>query len=90
MFAFYSKIFVNKLQVECMVIDGSDSYDLSPLVKATGHYKVTSELTNSDDATYYINICRPLNPIQEVLCPPNAAACKVSKDGKVQVGLSVL
>ena len=67
--------------------DNGHVYDLSPLIKADGHHLAvaTSENGGNDKDTYYINICRPLNPIDSTLCPPMSSACKVAPNKKPMV-----
>ncbi|XP_067674216.1 cation-independent mannose-6-phosphate receptor-like isoform X2 [Haliotis asinina] len=72
-------------EVECSVEtqgpSGSYKVDLSPLIKASGHHVAIAMTPGANSGTtYYINICRPLNPIQGKLCPPGSAACRVEGD----------
>lgn len=64
---------------ECSVTNGSTVIDLSPLIRQSGSYEAfdTASLT----ASFYINICRPLNPIKDVNCPPGVAVCMVPTNG---------
>ncbi|XP_078698219.1 cation-independent mannose-6-phosphate receptor-like isoform X2 [Branchiostoma floridae x Branchiostoma belcheri] len=70
-------------QVPCIVDNGTNSFDLSPLIKAEGHFMAPSI---GGTGVYYINICRPLNPIPGVRCPPGASAC-MKEDNKNPVSL---
>ncbi|XP_034964504.2 cation-independent mannose-6-phosphate receptor isoform X1 [Zootoca vivipara] len=70
--------------VECSVTNGSTIIDLSPLIHRTGSYEAFDEtFDDSSDLTpdFYINICRPLNSIKDVNCPPGAAVCMVPLTG---------
>ena len=74
--------------MDCTATDGNGRIiNLSPLIKADGHHlAVTTASTGGDsEATYYINICRPLNPIDSTLCPPMSSACKVRPNEKPMV-----
>ena len=53
--------------------------DLSPLIKQSGHYLAVDMAihANQPRSLFYINICRPLNPVQGVLCPAGSSACMV-------------
>ncbi|XP_060069663.1 cation-independent mannose-6-phosphate receptor-like [Ylistrum balloti] len=68
-------------EVKCSVDAGNRTIDLSPLVKPVGHYFSLSA-TNGKNSSYYINICRPLNPIYNTLCPPQASACMLQSGGR--------
>ncbi|XP_077977392.1 cation-independent mannose-6-phosphate receptor-like [Glandiceps talaboti] len=67
-------------QLECAIVknDGDKEYriDLSALIDERGHYLAVSEIGDSL-ASYYINLCRPLNPIPNSHCPAGASACSV-------------
>ncbi|XP_022089875.1 cation-independent mannose-6-phosphate receptor-like [Acanthaster planci] len=69
--------------IQCNVINGSQVIDLSPLVSDRGYYLAKSL---ADDKQYYINLCRPLNPIPGVRCPPGSAACLDQTSGQVNLG----
>lgn len=69
--------------MECSASDGNGHvFDLSPLIKADGHHMAITTASNGGepDATYYINVCRPLNPIDSTLCPPLSSACAVTSN----------
>ncbi|XP_071800837.1 cation-independent mannose-6-phosphate receptor-like [Asterias amurensis] len=66
--------------IQCNVVNGSRVIDLSPLVSDRGYYLAQSLTSEGPNTQYYINLCRPLNPIPGVRCPPGSAAC-VDKDG---------
>ncbi|XP_036361842.1 cation-independent mannose-6-phosphate receptor isoform X1 [Octopus sinensis] len=68
-------------QFRCTVIKGGQMFDLSPLVQMSGHH-VAEGMAPSEDpgASYYINICRPLNPIYGSICPPLASVCETHVD----------
>ena len=74
--------------MDCTATDANGRViDLSPLIKADGHHLAVTTTSNrgDTDATYYINICRPLNPIDSTLCPPMSSACKVIPNEKPMV-----
>ena len=75
-------------QVVCEVEYKGETLDLSLLTSREGYHIATdsSDDENSQDKSYYINVCRPLNPIQGTLCPPEAAVCEVPQDGIPRVG----
>ena len=66
---------------------------LKQLVKTEDNYIAKNGLTqdNDPDAAFYINLCRPLNPMPDTQCPAGAGACMVSSNGDIQVcyGLNV-
>ncbi|XP_076467139.1 cation-independent mannose-6-phosphate receptor-like [Babylonia areolata] len=69
-------------QVLCEVNTGTETFDLTPLIKESGHHLAVPDMPGSDKdrlearGTFYINVCRPLNPIFSTLCPAGAAACR--------------
>lgn len=63
-------------------MNGTETIDLSPLVQKRGYY-IAPSMVDGVGITF-VNLCRPLNPIEGTLCPPNAAVCHM-KDGKPQV-----
>ncbi|CAG2101758.1 unnamed protein product [Medioppia subpectinata] len=79
-------------KVHCVWDNGSHILDLTQLAMTTGnHFAVDIPTTTPSSAAhdfsiYYINICRPLNPIHEqhmslTECGVNSAACKVTISG---------
>ncbi|XP_038048004.1 cation-independent mannose-6-phosphate receptor-like [Patiria miniata] len=72
--------------IQCNVINGSRVIDLSPLVSDRGYYLANSLTDDDDEKQYYINLCRPLNPIPGVRCPPGSAACLDKGNGQVNLG----
>lgn len=66
------------IKVRCSVEKDGYIVDLSPLIKMSGHHLAVSTAGHGTDTdgTFYINICRPLNPIYGKLCPPGASACQ--------------
>ncbi|XP_056014073.1 cation-independent mannose-6-phosphate receptor-like [Ostrea edulis] len=64
-------------QVRCSVEKDDYTIDLSPLIKRSGHHLAVSTFGQgaTTNGTFYINICRPLNPIYGKLCPPGASIC---------------
>ncbi|XP_064627541.1 cation-independent mannose-6-phosphate receptor-like [Lineus longissimus] len=78
-------------QVQCLVDNGTSVIDLSPLIKNNEYYLAIKSTAGDKDpkGTFYINVCRPLNPIRGVLCPPGSAACRVEA-GKKPVSLGLV
>ncbi|KAJ7342167.1 hypothetical protein JRQ81_009332 [Phrynocephalus forsythii] len=74
--------------VECSVKNGSTIIDLSPLIHPKGSYEAFDSSDLSDlTPDFYINICRPLNAIRDVSCPPGAAVCMVPLRGSpIEIG----
>ncbi|RDD41852.1 Cation-independent mannose-6-phosphate receptor [Trichoplax sp. H2] len=74
-------------QVECVAMkpDGS-SVDLSPLIKSTDNWEAVT--IGGQNGSYYINLCRPLNPISNVRCPPGSGIClkKLGTDPPLSLG----
>ncbi|XP_041350855.1 cation-independent mannose-6-phosphate receptor-like [Gigantopelta aegis] len=67
-------------QVKCSVdVGGNYTVDLSPLIKRSGHHLAVdmAVTSNTPRSLFYINICRPLNSVQGILCPAGASACMV-------------
>ena len=66
--------------MQCAIEDSKgDEYDLSPLVKSNGNWKVRG---TKNKATYYINICRVLHRNKEVSgCPAKSSACMKFDNG---------
>ncbi|XP_037376580.1 cation-independent mannose-6-phosphate receptor isoform X2 [Talpa occidentalis] len=60
----------------CSVFDSQAgfSFDLLPLMKKNGAYKVETEKYD-----FYINVC---GPVTADLCPPNSGACQVTKSDR--------
>lgn len=81
-FSWHTNLVCDK-QVPCSVANGSQLIDLSPLIKMSENH-VAQPLSFSSDsgASFYINICRPLNPIPGSLCPPEASICRVKESEK--------
>ncbi|KAK3097797.1 hypothetical protein FSP39_013248 [Pinctada imbricata] len=76
-------------KVKCS-IDVNDTYsiDLSPLIKQSGHHMAITTSTSASGvprgSTFYINVCRPLNPVYGSLCPPGSSACMTVPGQKPQ------
>ncbi|CAH2252953.1 cation-independent mannose-6-phosphate receptor [Pelobates cultripes] len=69
-------------KTKCSVWNGSSLIDLSPLTKHMGYYKAEESGTEKDPSDYYINICEPLNQIDDVQCPPGAYVCMDPVNGQ--------
>lgn len=72
--------------VECVAMkpDGS-SIDLSPLIKATDNWEAVT--IGGQNGSYYINLCRALNPIQDTRCPPDSGICFKASDTDLPISL---
>lgn len=85
-FSWHTSLVCEK-KVHCSVSNGSQIFDLSPLIKMSGsHIAQAYSYTLDPGSSFYINICRPLNPISGILCPPGASACRI-KDGEKPISL---
>ncbi|KAK7907744.1 hypothetical protein WMY93_016356 [Mugilogobius chulae] len=75
-FSFHTPLVCDHM-VSCAVQNGSSLIDLTPLIHWSGHYTATDDAVEQSDSSpdFYINICRPLNPIPGVPCPTGAAVC---------------
>ncbi|KAG8444174.1 hypothetical protein GDO86_009380 [Hymenochirus boettgeri] len=69
-------------KTKCSVYNGTSLIDLSPLIKHSGNYETLDGTASGNLADFYINICEPLNSVDDVLCPPRAAVCIDPKKGK--------
>ncbi|GAB1599449.1 cation-independent mannose-6-phosphate receptor-like [Argonauta hians] len=94
-FSWHTNLVCEK-QVRCTVTKGNHLFDLSPLVNMSANHIAEAVVPSRDPgATYYINICRPLNPIFGAICPPFASVCATNigqKDvnlGSVSEGLFI-
>ncbi|CAK8672502.1 unnamed protein product [Clavelina lepadiformis] len=76
-----------ELQHPCAVVDTSSAWpriiDMTPLISESGHYVAVSDIAG-EKASYFINVCRPLEPIQGVACPAGAAVCEVTESHKTK------
>jgi hypothetical protein len=79
--------------VRCSVEKDGNTIDLSPLIKRSGHHLAVSTFGQgaTTNGTFYINICRPLNPVYGKLCPPGASVCwdRVGKPPVVSILIAV-
>ena len=57
---------------------------MTPLISESGHYVAVSDIAG-EKASYFINVCRPLEPIQGIACPAGAAVCEVTESHKTKV-----
>ena len=71
----------------CSADTTTEHYDLSSLVLSEGYHSAITAPDVGGDASYYINLCRPLNPIPDTKCPPQAAVCKVDSKGTITVSM---
>lgn len=81
-FSFHTPL-VCEHMVSCAVPNGSSLIDLTPLIHWNGYYRATDDAVEQSDTSpdFYINICRPLNPIPGVSCPTGAAVCMDPDNG---------
>ncbi|XP_024119822.2 cation-independent mannose-6-phosphate receptor [Oryzias melastigma] len=71
-------------EVPCYIFDSDGKkHDLSPLIKLRDGYLVDD---GDDNVDFYINVCRSINS-PDKSCPEGSAACLVSSDGSVSMGL---
>lgn len=65
--------------VDCLVSDfHGNQYDLTPLARVEGNWQVVDSRSSHSDLRYYINVCRPINPIGNSSCPGNAQILSVT------------
>ncbi|KAJ0026800.1 hypothetical protein NQD34_017800 [Periophthalmus magnuspinnatus] len=81
-FSFHTSLVCDHL-VSCSVQNGSSLIDLTPLIHWNGYYTATDDAVDQSDTSpdFYINVCRPLNPIPDVSCPTGAAVCMDPDNG---------
>lgn len=87
-FSFHTPLVCDHM-VSCAVQNGSSLIDLTPLIHWSGYYTATDDAVEQNDNSpdFYINVCRPLNPIPGVTCPPGASVCMDPDDGPpVEIG----
>lgn len=73
--------------VHCIWENGTHILDLSNLAMSSGNHFAVSLTAGAETAPsiYFINVCRPLNPMHETKldpkqCPPSSAACAIKLD----------
>lgn len=62
--------------------------DLSSLISESGHYAALSDVSGKK-AAYYINVCRPLEPIPHLNCPPGSAVCEITSGHVAKVSATL-
>ena len=60
-------------RISCFVDTWTHRIDLSPLIKSSGNYETINP--ENPKEKFYLNVCRPLNPIVGLNCRPGSAAC---------------
>ncbi|KAK4292253.1 hypothetical protein Pmani_034970 [Petrolisthes manimaculis] len=60
-------------RIDCFVDTWTSRLDLSPLIRSTGNYEIINPSKHKEK--FYMNVCRPLNPIIRFNCQPGSAAC---------------
>ncbi|EDV20551.1 uncharacterized protein TRIADDRAFT_60938 [Trichoplax adhaerens] len=89
----YSFIWPTKLaceeQTECLATNPNGSMvDLSPLTRNQGGWKVYNVQNSIGiDKKIYINICKALNPVENLRCPAGSAACAILPRSNLTVNL---
>nr|CAB3255509.1 cation-independent mannose-6-phosphate receptor [Phallusia mammillata] len=76
-----------ELQYPCAVVSMEGLvprvFDLSSLISESGHYLAVSG-DEGDRTVYFINVCRPLEPIHGINCPAGASVCAAKNGTKPQ------
>lgn len=80
-FSWHTRLVCDQL-VKCSVRNGTSVIDLSLLIHRSGYYEAYADSSHDTSPDFYINICRPLNSIQGVNCPPGAAVCMDPDQGE--------
>ncbi|XP_063843942.1 cation-independent mannose-6-phosphate receptor-like isoform X1 [Scylla paramamosain] len=65
-------------RISCFVDTWTHRIDLSPLIKSVDNYETVNP--ENPKEKFYLNVCRPLNPIVGLNCRPGSAVC-LSKPG---------
>lgn len=73
--SWYTELACEK-RISCFVDTLTHQIDLSPLIKSVGNYEAVNPKNPSEK--FYLNVCRPLNPIIGLNCRPGSAICKSS------------
>ncbi|XP_050026519.2 cation-independent mannose-6-phosphate receptor [Dermacentor andersoni] len=63
--------------LHCVVEEGTEQYDLSPLIKSTGRHTVLNLV--DPGYTYYINVCQPVHAVAPYHMLSNAGLIRTSK-----------
>lgn len=63
--------------LHCVVDEGTEQYDLSPLIKSTGRHAVLN--LRDPGYTYYINVCQPVHAVAPYHMLANAGLIRLSK-----------
>ncbi|KAB7506987.1 Cation-independent mannose-6-phosphate receptor [Armadillidium nasatum] len=64
--------------IRCFAHSFERTYDLSPLTLHWKNYEVSDP--SDENITYLINVCKPLNPVVGVNCPPGSSGCIIRKN----------
>nr|XP_060609655.1 cation-independent mannose-6-phosphate receptor [Anolis sagrei ordinatus] len=88
-FKWYTQYACPEIPIECVVTDPHtmEQYDLSSLSLFGDRSENWFAMDNSEHKKYYINVCRPLNPIPG--CHRWASVCEVTYQGGGSSGSSV-
>uniref|UniRef100_A0A6J0UVP4 Cation-independent mannose-6-phosphate receptor isoform X1 n=1 Tax=Pogona vitticeps TaxID=103695 RepID=A0A6J0UVP4_9SAUR len=90
-FKWYTQYACPEIPIECVVTDPQtlEQYDLSSLSLSGGRTENWFAMDNSEQHVhkkYYINICRPLNPVPG--CDRRASVCEMTYKGGERTGSS--
>lgn len=84
--SWYTELACEK-RISCFVETWTHQVDLSPLIKSDGNYEADNP--KNPNEKFYLNVCRPLNPIVGLNCRPGSALCKsslVKGEGPLSLG----
>lgn len=65
-------------RIDCFVDTWDQRFDLTPLIKVHDNYALVNP--HQQKQTFYINVCRPLNPMVGLNCQAGSSACLVDAD----------
>ncbi|MGH0163075.1 UNVERIFIED_CONTAM: hypothetical protein FKN15_044134 [Acipenser sinensis] len=88
-FKWYTRYACPETPLECMVTDEKtmQQYDLSSLSKSeddSGNNWESMDMSHADNLKkYYINVCRPLNPVSG--CDRYASVCQMKYEGQLEM-----
>lgn len=92
----FKTLLANQNVKNCVVKDRNDQeIDLRPLINFEGNYEAKINETSlpseaSSNATYLLNVCRPINSFYSLNCHGNTGACRtVMKNGKHEDEISL-
>ncbi|CAL4060201.1 unnamed protein product [Meganyctiphanes norvegica] len=65
-------------RIDCFVDTWDQRYDLTPLIKVHDNYELVNP--NQKKQKFYLNVCRPLNPMVGLNCAAGSSSCLVNAD----------